>query len=556
MQNHASLPPPLFGKCASGNAADLEKADSKQAGSGKTDTKRADPEQGDFRFMFSSDETMKRFVGYGKGKEEKTRLMLERLAVRITKEGEETPGENNDKIPAGYTYFAQMVGHDIVHSVPGGIDMTEAQPLTRNLRSARLILDTIYGRGPVASPLAYEVSKKGGQQRARLRLGKCRMDGAKPAGGRALDIPRTQCPYIDNLPDRGATEALLADPRNDVSLISSQMTVLFHLLHNLVEEKFAIEDEKSGKPEKGQAAERFARTRRVTAFVFRDIIKKDLMPKLLSPESHDRLGKALSSGEFLDDIDDDRIPFEFSHAAYRIGHAMVRSSYAVNANHTFTGVKDIVRFTSSRRPHEMPLSSDWLVQWSRFFKLNGEAPNPSQTIRPAVAPALGVNDLFATQDDDYGGLVLRDLLRGADAGQCSVKSLIGKLPEKEKKHRFIVDAGYRAKQIEKWLRKRSSKADKDRGLTDEDIEIISNDPPLIFFILMEAQEVAEGVHLGPVGSMVVGETVYAALYRTQSAIEKHPETMKAVEAVFGPTPPTSMPELIQHLESNDDLRSS
>ena len=349
MQFHASLPRSLFGLCPAGEPAS--------------------PRQSDFRNMFSGDPDMVMFKGYGEGKEDKTRKMLERLAVRIAKEGEAEPGKSNPAIPAGYTYLAQMAGHDILHSVPGAIDVTVAQPATRNLRNVRLVLDTIYGRGPATSPAAYAGSKKPGGQRTRLRLGRCRADGARPAGGPALDIPRTQCPHLDNLPDRGATEALLADPRNDVNLLLSQLTVMFHLLHNRAEAKFAAQDEESGNRDRDRTARRFAKARKAAAFVFRRIVENDLMPRLLTPASLKRLRAALSTGKFLDDVDDDRVPFEFSNAAYRVGHYMVRSTYAVNEDHPFTGVKDIVRFSSARRSHEMPLSSDWLVQWSRFFEL-------------------------------------------------------------------------------------------------------------------------------------------------------------------------------------------
>lgn len=545
MHNHASLFPPLFGSCPSRKPAVQEK-------SAAAEEPEAPP-QGDFRNMFAGQQGVEYFVGYGEGNEDKTRKMLERLAVRITKEGEETAEQDNRDIPSGYTYLAQLVGHDIVHSVPATIDVTEAQPPTRNLRTAQLQLDTVYGRGPATSPAAYAVSKKAGELRTRLRLGKCRVEGARPAGGAALDIPRTQCPHLDNLPDRGATEALLADPRNDVSLLLSQLTVLFHLLHNRIEAKLALEDARSGQRDRQQAVRRLVKARKVSAFIFRCIVENDLMPKLLTPASQSRLKKALVSGKFLDDVEDERVLLEFSHAAYRTGHSMVRGTYAVNDSHTFTGVKDIVRFTSSRRPHEMPLSDDWLVQWSRFFGLKGRKPNPSQAIRPAVTPALGVNDLFATQDDEYGGLVLRDLLRGADARQTSVKTLIAKLPSAERKHEFLVDAAKRAERIGQWLRARSSSADDDPGLSKKDIEILSTDPPLLFFILMEAEVIQKGKRLGPVGSMVVGETVYGALYRTKGTIEDDDETMKTLKTVFGSKYPRTMPDLIRHLLSAGDL---
>jgi hypothetical protein len=55
------------------------------------------------------------------------------------------------------------------------------------------------------------------------------------------------------------------------------------------------------------------------------------------------------------------------------------------------------------------------------------------------------------------------------------------------------------------------------GLAAEDIETISNDPPLPFFVLFEAmqQPQAEGLHLGPLGSIIVAEVVFGAIERAR-----------------------------------------
>ena len=530
---HASLPISQFGKCPVGesNAAD----------------------QIDFRNIFPDDSGMASFEGHGPTAEDRTRKMLERLAVRITREGEQSSGGGNKAIPAGYTYLGQLVSHDIVHSVPEGPDATDAMQPTRNMRVDRMILDTLYGRGPGTEQAPFMVPRRAGQARTRLRLGKCRMDGARPAGGPALDIPRIGCPEIDNLLAPGATETLLADPRNDVSLIMSQLTVVFHLLHNRIEAEVAIRDARAGRSGREVEERRFVKARKATAFLYRHIVNNDLMKRMLVPSAHARLVKALTTGKFLDDIDDRRMPLEFSHSAYRIGHSMVQSTYAVNDTHTFTGVKDIIRFTSSRRPFEMPLSSDWLVQWSRFFEMASGTPTPSRLIGPEVAPALGVNDLFPTQQDEYGGLVLRDLLRGAEAGLRSADSLIAKLDPADRTHPFLADKAVRVARIAEWLKEKSSAADGDPGFDEKDIEILSNDPPLLFFVLMEAQEVESGIRLGPVGSLIVGEVVYGALYKTKSMIEDDPETTALMDDIFAAGMPGTMPTLIGYLETSGDL---
>jgi hypothetical protein len=75
--------------------------------------------------------------------------------------------------------------------------------------------------------------------------------------------------------------------------------------------------------------------------------------------------------------------------------------------------------------------------------------------------------------------------------------------------RLLVDRPYRVSQIRQWLASGTAYG----NLTPEDIETIANDPPLPFFILFEAmqQPHAEGLHLGPLGSIIVSEVIFGAL---------------------------------------------
>jgi hypothetical protein len=56
-------------------------------------------------------------------------------------------------------------------------------------------------------------------------------------------------------------------------------------------------------------------------------------------------------------------------------------------------------------------------------------------------------------------------------------------------------------------------------LTAEDVETLAGDPPLPFFILFEAmrQPQAEGLRLGPLGSIIVSEVIFGALEHHETA---------------------------------------
>ena len=80
------------------------------------------------------------------------------------------------------------------------------------------------------------------------------------------------------------------------------------------------------------------------------------------------------------------------------------------------------------------------------------------------------------------------------------------------------------------------------GLTAEDIETLANDPPLPLFILFEAmrQPRAEGLHLGPLGSIIVAEVIFGALEHARaSGRTRHAarltDALAAISAEYYPT---------------------
>ena len=67
----------------------------------------------------------------------------------------------------------------------------------------------------------------------------------------------------------------------------------------------------------------------------------------------------------------------------RLGHGMVREIYSLNDATPVMGLRNFMRHTSTGRPHEMPLTEDWLVDFSRFFKIGASEPQKARAIGPA-----------------------------------------------------------------------------------------------------------------------------------------------------------------------------
>jgi len=88
------------------------------------------------------------------------------------------------------------------------------------------------------------------------------------------------------------------------------------------------------------------------------------------------------------------IPVEFSVAAYRLGHSMVRAVY--DYNRVFTplpgGVTPatlelLFTFTAKSGARgdviNVPVPSDWVIDWRRFFEIDPAVPfSPSRKLDP------------------------------------------------------------------------------------------------------------------------------------------------------------------------------
>ena len=170
---------------------------------------------------------------------------------------------------------------------------------------------------------------------------------------------------------------------------------------------------------------------------------------------------------------------------------MVRPEYQINdlSNHD---LNNTLEKSSANDPVNMPLDSSWIVRWSRFFEIDGSRPNFSRRIGPYLSDGLGNDQIFPAFDEtNRVGLLYRDLFGAAIAGMWSVDALIAEIavrrPHFINMSRLLADRTWRVSQIREWL----ASAPVYGGLTADDIETLSNDPPLPFFILFEAMHQPE-----------------------------------------------------------------
>lgn len=363
------------------------------------------------------------------------------------------PGENPD-LPAGYTYLGQYIDHDITFDPVSSLERRDDPDALRSYRTPRFDLDSLYGSGPADSPYLYD-------QHDPVKL----LVGANP--GEELepeDLPRNQ-----------QGRALLGDPRNDVHVIISQLHLAFIHFHNAIVDHLRDQVVLGG--------ELFAEAQRLTRWHYQWIVINEYLRGLTGSEVLDRVlvktkdGRRIASLRFFRWKREPFIPVEFSAAAYRLGHSQIRSRYQLNPQ---LEPIHILLPTPDAAPLEhlggfRPLPKTWKIRWDLFFEADGSSPQLSRRIDTKMTGPL--DHLPPFLDERRRSLALLDLLRGKALGLPSgeaVASAIGTSPPGEQ-----------------------------LGL--------SGRTPLWYYLLKEAEVLADGRHLGPTSAQIVAEVFVGLL---------------------------------------------
>jgi hypothetical protein len=390
--------------------------------------------------------------------EELVRLMSTRAPAAHQRE--------NLEIPAGFTYLGQFIDHDITFDPTSKLDK-DNDPLARtNFRTARYDLDSVYGSGPVAQPFLYDW-KESEPRGTKLLVGRNPIDGVE-------DLPRNQ-----------QARALIGDPRNDENVIVGQLHLLFIRFHNAVVDLLSARGDVEGE-------KLFKTAQRLVCWHYQWIVVHEFLPKVVGKEMADSVFEERGDGtaprvhrKYFRWKGEPFIPVEFSGAAYRFGHSMVRNQYGIARPpdggpppHATNLFPDLAGFTW--------LSKKLVIDWERFFEFPGRESlaQPSFKIDPAV-----VRPLFKLPD--HGRALPRlNLRRGSELGLPSGQQVAKAMGEPRlPREAFPLD----------------DQVPRDIG------KALLDATPLWYYILCEAAHVAGGSHLGPVGGRIVAEVLVGLL---------------------------------------------
>jgi hypothetical protein len=230
-----------------------------------------------------------------------SRLALMALGDAMTS-GFDAPKDGLDSeesgIPALYTYFGQFIDHDITFDPVTTLIQHNDPDAVTDFRTPALDLDNLYGRGPADQPYMYDSNG------TKLLLG-AKLDNGAP------DLQRNNA---------DPARALIGDPRNDENSIVSQFQALMLRFHNRVVDDNPTLD--------------FPSVQKSVRWHYQWVVIHDFLPRIISSEVLDSLktgGKYDQKKlKFYHWKNEPFMPVEFSVAAYRLGHSMIRPGYRMN----------------------------------------------------------------------------------------------------------------------------------------------------------------------------------------------------------------------------------
>jgi hypothetical protein len=425
--------------------------------------------------------------GTGKQLGEPNRL---KIAVAMT-----VGGTANSGMGSGFTYLGQFIDHDLTFdktALMEGVDISPAD--LESGRSPTLDLDSLYGLGP-QDPGSAKFYSDG----LHLKMGSA--DGAPSQG---FDLPRGT---TGNAAAR--RKAVIPDPRNDENLAVAQTHLAMIRFHNRVVDTL---------PAATPPTQRFRKAREIVTKHYQWMIRTDYLPKICRPavvtDVFNNGRKAFEVGAPPNSMP--TMPLEFSVAAFRLGHSMVRGGYSWNINFPDATLGQLFDFSglSGDLGGGTRLPSIWIADFRRLYDfglagrndLRVPAAHFNKARRIDTILANPLRHLHVPDPDPRKNLAFRNLLRAN----------MVKLATGQQMATFLKNKGVSLTKLTRpQIRDGKNGAALD-ALTGPQRDALLTNTPLWFYVLREAE--FNNGKLDGVGARIVAETFHRAMQGSKFSI--------------------------------------
>ncbi len=473
--------------------------------------------------------------------------ILEKVATAMTVAPPDPavqPESADPPVPAGFTYLGQFVDHDLTLDNTAGAlgEHVTVNELLQG-RSPALDLDSVYGRGPDDR----DDDRFYAPDKVKLRVG---ITAAFNSTGTNVNLNGYDLPRVT----QGSTKAerqraLIPDHRNDENLAVAQTHLAFIRFHNRVVDQLADH----GVP----STMLFRRARDMVVRHYQWMLRTDFLPRIVDRAIVEDVfvngrrffevpGEGRKNGHHrhVKAGDTPTMPIEFSVAAYRLGHSMVRAAYDWNRIFSGTGGSLRLLFTFSGTSGNFNpadpdvnnqesglferLPTNWAVDWRRMYDFAGEAgradlAGPAGFNLAQRIDTLLVDPLATLPKGTFGGngtgpppaqlnLAFRNLVRAN----------MVELASGQQAAEFL---GLRPLTPEQIIGGTEAGAVLD-SLGEDERATFAARTPLWFYILREAE--LNGGRLTGVGGRIVAEVFHRAMEGSRVSIVRDPSWRPAL----------------------------
>jgi hypothetical protein len=414
-------------------------------------------------------------------------------------------GSSAGPIPAGFTYLGQFIDHDLTFdktTVTLGSHISPAQLV--QARSPSLDLDSLYGAGP-QEPASADFYEADGLH---LKMGSTTDDR------QGFDLPR----------GAGSTaaqrrKAVIPDPRNDENLAVAQTHLAMIRFHNRV-----VDTQLGGVP----AAQKFAKAREIVTKHYQWVVRTDYLPRICRAgvvnDVFNNNRKVFEVGAAP--TDPPTMPIEFSVAAFRLGHSMVRGAYNWNVNFpSGSGTLDFLfRFsaTGGNLDGAQRLADIWVADFRRLYDFR-EANRPnlampaSEFNRAMRIDTKLVNPLGSLPRGSFGGTASdEDTFVANLAFRNLTRANMLRLATGQQMARFMRNHGVNVTTLTRAQIRDGNNGADISNLTQPMRDALLRNTPLWLYILREAE--FGGGRLRGVGARIVAETFHRAIEGSEHSI--------------------------------------